>query len=299
MHKLDSQKHSAARRALIYIPFALLILLMTAFFGGGLLFLFYAFVSAAAFKSAMIFMIVAGAALILAGAGLGLVVAYKKYYAFYSKKIGRKLVDENNKTKRIVTSDSSDEKPLIKRLFTVSNIALALLALGSVFSIISAALGCINRANWVEAIGDYKESKGYYADIKDEPLEYEIEDTSNGKQPIRNIVIDASAIENEHRDKQIVVVYSKENAYTPKIKISGCKKFDDDFRVYPSKDGTVTIKIGKAPERDTALDKLLFFVFNDYRVEKQIIIPIPEKYRGIIEVSEYDIVVDNYNPLNY
>ncbi len=299
MHKLDSQKQSAAKSALIYVPFVLLIILMTAFFAGGLLLLFYAFVSVAAFKSAMIFLIVAGAAFILAGAGLGLVVAYKKYYAFYVKKTGRKLVEESDKTKKVVTSDSSDEKPFVKRLLTVPNIALALLALGSVFSIISAALGCINRSNWVDAIGEYKESKGYYADIKDEPLEYEIDDTSNGKQPIRKIVIDASAVANQHRDKQIVVVYTKEDAYTPKIKISGCKKFDDDFRVFPSKDGIVTIKIGKAPERDTALDRLLFFVFNDYRVEKQIIITIPEKYKDVIEVSEYDIIVDNYNPLDY
>lgn len=294
MHKITADKNSFGKKLLMNIPFILLIALMIAGFGGGLLLLFYSIVSLVAFKSAMIFLIVAGAAAILCGIGLGLILAYKKYYAFYTKKMGWEIVEKNNNTAKIKTSDSSNEKPLIKRLLTIPNIALALLALGSIFAIISAALGCINRDNWVAAIGDYRISKGYYADIKDEPLEYLINDTSNGKQPIDKVIVDLT--NNEFRNKQIVVVYTKEKSFTPKIKISGLKKFDSDYKVFPSKDGTITITIGEAPKRDSALDKLLFFVFNDYNIERQIIITIPEDYKDKIKVDYYDIIVDDYEP---
>ena len=69
-----------------------MVALMVAFFGAGLLLFFYSWVSVAAFNSAMIYLIVAGASAICVGLGLILIPVYQKYYAFYNKKMGWKFV---------------------------------------------------------------------------------------------------------------------------------------------------------------------------------------------------------------
>lgn len=290
MKRIPTQENSIGKRILINIPFVLIVAFIIAAFGGGALLLFYSFVSLAAFNSAMIFLILFGAAAILVGAGLALIVAYKKYYAFYNKKMGWKFVEEENKRERTVTDMNNDT---IKKLFTLPNISLAFLALGSLFAIISAALGCINRQNWVDAIGGFKENLGYYADVKYvSNLQYPINGFEQDAAPINKIVVDDSSVTYEPRKKEIVIIYTEEDNFTPYIYISGYQKFDGDFEVYRAKDGTLTIHVSDVPKRDQTIEKLLFFVFNDYTVEKQIIIKIPSTHRDLIEIPTGAMILE-------
>ena len=91
MKRIATQKNGFWKRVAINVPFVLMIALMIALFGGGLLLIFYSIASLFAFKSSMIFLILAGAGLIAIGAGLGLIVAYKKYFEFYNKKMGNSI----------------------------------------------------------------------------------------------------------------------------------------------------------------------------------------------------------------
>lgn len=302
MKRIATQKNSFGKRLLINIPFVLLVALMIAFFGGGALLLFYAFVCVAAFKSAMIFLILFGSAAILVGAGLALVTAFKKYYAFYNKKMGWTFADTKHSKGDCQTplkTASSPQKTVtennstaarIKKFCTLPNISLVLLAFGSVLAIISAALGCINRENWVEAIGGFKENLGYYADVNYAHTEYYI--NSDGAQPIGKITVDRSKVTDPNRKKTVTVIYTEEKNFTPYIAVDGYQKFDGDFKVLRSADGTLKISIGNAPKKSKTIERLLFFVFNDYSTEKQIVIRVPSEYRHTIDVSECDIVLE-------
>lgn len=281
MKRIPTQKNGFWKRVFINIPFILLVAMMIACFGGALLLIFYSIVTAVAFGSAMIYLIVAGAGTILLGIGLLLITAYQKYFAFYNKKMGWKYIKNENKPEKTVTYANKPALETVKKYLTVTNVGIGILALGSIFAIISAALGSIDRANWVEAIGGFREERGYYTDVRNEPVSFNIADVSE-----INIVPSPSS----DRTKDIVVIYTNLPTRQGKAEISGYKKFDGDFNV-AFKAPTVTISISEAPKRTGTLDKLLFFVFDDYIAEKQINIYIPYVERENVTVSQVDRVL--------
>lgn len=288
MKRIATQKNGFWKRVLINIPFILLIALMIGCFGGGLLLCFYSIVTVIAFNSAMIYLIVAGAGAILIGIGLCLIKAYRRYFAFYNKKMGWKYVETQNKPEKTVTYTDKSFAKSLKKYLTVTNVGIAILALGSVFTIISAALGSIDRANWVSAIGGFKEERGYYTDVRNEPVAFSIEGSTANQNKINAIEILQSS--SDGRRKEIYVVYTKLPQRQGRIEIKGYKKFEGDFGVSRKSavgGDTVTVGVGEAPTLTEPLDKLLFFVFDDYIAEKQIYIYIPE-----IEKDNINIIAD-------
>ncbi|MCM1306289.1 MAG: hypothetical protein NC037_00780 [Bacteroides sp.] len=281
MKRIPAPKNALLKKVIMNVPFVLLITLMTACFGGGLLFAFYSVVSVIAFKSAMIYLIVAGASAILIGIGLSLISAYKKYFAFYGKKIGGKYVDNDQKKEKTVTYADKPVSEIFKKYFTVTNIGIAILALGSVFAIISAALGSIDRANWVSAIGGFKEERGYYTDIKkvDTPTILVNQNTVN---------ISIVQPESNTRKKLLIVIYTKNDYRQSGVTVEGYTRFYDDMNISRSTDGTnenVIVNVGEPPEVKDALGKLLFFMFNDYNAERRIYVYIPYYMRNDGKVS--------------
>jgi len=303
MKRIPTQKNSFIKRLLINLPFVAMVLCMIAAFGGSLLFLFYTIVTAIAFKSAMVSLIVLGAALILLGIGLLLIPAFKKYYDFYNKKMGWQYVLSEKEQARLEKKQNAEteaenktvvgaRKISLKKIFSLSNISIAFLALGSVFSVISAALGCIDRDEWVKTVGAYRVEKGYYADVRNEPVRYFLPDEN-----IKEIVVDCSKSPELADRKKVVVNYFDYNEETMNdwgyMSIGGYKKFADDFTVSINRtEGVITISIGVPPKRDSALDKLLFFVFNDYNAEKQIFISIPSDYKDLIDIVCFTAIAD-------
>lgn len=282
--RIATQKNGFWKRVFINIPFILLVIIIMACFAAGLVLLFYSAVSGVAFKSAMIVLIVLGASLILIGSGLGFIIVYQKYYAFYNKRMGWRF--EDDKPERTVTY--TDRQLTIKKIFSLSNISLAFLALGAVFVIISAGLGSINRDNWVKSVGTFRATRGYYSDVRNEPIEFDINGVTSEQRPITEVAV---VYPEEKTKKRIILAYVKDPSKASYVKVEGYKKFKDDFTCSRSNDGKITVHIGAPPEHNSTLDRLLFFIYNDYAVERQIIIYVPYGYKDRVAVPDADEVI--------
>lgn len=290
MKRIPTLKNGFWKKFAMNIPFVLLITLMTACFGGGLFLAFYSIVSVVAFKSAMIYLIVAGASAILLGIGLCLITAYQKYFAFYSKKMGGKYISRDKKREKTVTYANKPALESVKKFLTVSNVGIAILALGSVFAIISAALGSIDRANWVNAIGGFKEERGYYTDIR--KVESPTVPVSN--QNALNVSIVQP--ESNTRKKFIIVVYTKNDYRQSGVTVEGYTRFNDDMNISQAVSGTnktLIVNVGEPPKVSDSLGKLLFFMFNDYNAERQIFIYIPYYMRDSESIT-VDVTPNRY-----
>ena len=109
MKRIATQKNGFWKRVGINIPFVLMIAAMVALFSGCLLMWFYAIASLFAFKSSMIFLILAGAGTLCLGLGLALIPAYKKYYDFYNKKMGWEFPDKPKKEEKTTVDDDNQD----------------------------------------------------------------------------------------------------------------------------------------------------------------------------------------------
>ena len=288
MKRIPTPKNGFWKKAAMNIPFVLLIALMIAFFGGGLLLMFYSIVSVIAFNSAMIYLIVAGAGAILVGLGLCLITAYQKYFVFYSKKMGRKYIADDKKREKTVTYTNKPAAATIKKYLTVTNVGLAILALGSIFAIISAALGSIDRANWVDAIGGFKDEHGYFADIQPAAASLSTDQ--------KTINVSIRQPESNNRKKKVIVIYTKTKDRQHFVSAESYIRFHDDVKYSKTIDGTndtLIVDIGEPPEVSDSLGKLLFFVFNDYNAERQIRVYIPYNLRDSENIS-VDCTADRY-----
>ena len=146
MKRISTQKNSFLKRLIINIPFVLIVALMAVCFLGGAVLFIYSVVTAVAFHSAMISLLLVGAGLILIGCGVALISAFKKYYAFYDLKMGWVYPDRPSPAEKAPAKDATStsfKKPL-KAYFSLSTISIVALAIGSLFTIISAALGCVD-----------------------------------------------------------------------------------------------------------------------------------------------------------
>ena len=265
MKRIATQKNGFWKRVGINIPFVLMIAAMVALFSGCLLMWFYAIASLFAFKSSMIFLILAGAGTLCLGLGLALIPAYKKYYDFYNKKMGWEFPDKPEKEEKTTVDDG---KKSFKDYFTLSNISLAIIALGAVFTIISAALGCINRDTWVDATSSFMKESGYMT----EPTH------------IQNF-----------KDKQAVIIYvgTESPDKLGFVTYDYYIKYENQIVKTRTKDGVITLTETPAPKLDdTAIKKIFFFMFKDFDVEKQVLIYLPEDTREGAP-NEIKIIGDN------
>lgn len=282
MKRIGTRKNSFLKRLLINIPFVLIVALIAAcFFAGGTL-IFYCVVTAVAFHSAMISLVTLGAGFILVGAGLGLIIAFRRYHDFYDKQMGWEYPDRKDKDESVdkPVTEVSSQKPL-KSYFSLSNISLAILAVGAVFTIISAALGCINRDNWLAAVGPYREARGYYADVKLVNYPVFIEDSAT-----HSYIVDT--VELELLTKEAVIVYTDDSDKLGKITAKAYLSYEHQVDFYLS-GRTYRVVENPAPEPvNDALDKLLFFaddVLKSVSSEKQIVIYVPYALKGKLEIK--------------
>lgn len=270
MKRIATQKNGFWKRVGINIPFVLMIAAMVALFSGCLLMWFYAIASLFAFKSSMIFLILAGTGTLCLGIGLALIPAYKKYYDFYNKKMGWEFPDKPKKEEKTTVDDG---KKSFKDYFTLSNISLAIIALGAVFTIISAALGCINRDKWVEDTSSFMKESGFYNQVEHRQMKDSVQAQNAGDKNISTIVIDFN-------DKQAIIIYTSDSDKKGFIVYDYYVKYDDQISRARSKDGVITLYEKPAPKRDdTTIKKIFFFMFKDFDVEKQVLIYLPEDAR--------------------
>lgn len=288
MKRISTKKNSFIKRLLINIPFVLIVTLTAACFFGGAILIFYCFVTAAAFHSAMISLILVGAGLILIGAGLGLILAFKRYYAFYDKQMGWEYPDR--KPQEEVTTVYG-KKPL-KAYFSLSNIALAFLLFGAIFTIISAALGCINRDNWVDAIRPYREEHGYYGDVQKIAPSFSVEDSSTHEYTLENIDIDLIS-------KQVVVIFTDDRDKLGLLTVEAYISYKEQLTFAHDSQPITYFSISETPQPETpetTLDKLLFFaedVLRSVPSEKQVKVYLPLALKDKVTINgEYIIAKD-------
>jgi len=276
MKRIATQDNSIQKRILINIPFVLLILIMLIFFGGSILFLMYSIIFGVAFKSAMISLIIASAGLISLAIGLGAILLYKKYYDFYNKKMGWQIPTsiEEKQASNVVRNS-------IKEYLTIPNVALAILALGCLFAIISATLGAMQRDNWVDATKSYKEQNGFYEDIQYQEHKYEIESPTPGIDNINTISI-------KTLEKTVFIKYSDEEDF---ITVQNYIQFKNQITISRTSDGIINIEEHEITTNNTSLEKMLFFVFKDYKAEKQIVIVIPNSEKDNIKIVDSDYII--------
>lgn len=223
---------------------------MVALFSGCLLMWFYAIASLFAFKSSMIFLILAGSGTLCLGLGLALIPAYKKYYDFYNKKMGWEFPDKPKKEEKTTVDDG---KKSFKDYFTLSNISLAIIALGAVFTIISAALGCINRDTWVDATSSFMKESGFYNQVEHRQMKDSVQAQNAGDKNISTINID-------FKDKQAIIIYTSDSDKKGFIVYDYYVKYDDQISRARSKDGVITLYAARAEARrhDDKKDILLY-----------------------------------------
>lgn len=260
------------KRFFINIPFVLIVALTVFFFGAGALLCMYSIIIAVAWKSAMAYLIIAGGGALCIAAALGLIVAFKKYHKFYEKKMGLYQAPAP------ATKTYKEKK--LKDYFTLSNCALAIALLGSVLTVVSAFLGAIERQSWVDAKADYMQSNGYYADIRTMSLDYPVDGITG--TAIEKININLT-------NKNAVVIYkTKKSGF---ISIEGYETYVNQIACsYNFNTGEISIAENEKPNLDGALEKLLFFVFDEYAAEGQIRIYIPSDYKDIITINGEHIV---------
>lgn len=277
-NKIDPSQHGFWERFLINIPFVLIVIFIVACLGCGALLLFYSFVSVAAFKSAMIFLIVFGGSMFALGAGLVLIHAFRKFHIYYEKKMDI-FQAEQLKTK-------SEEKKTIADYLTLSNISYGFMVVGCVLCLISALLGCTNRDKWLEATTSFIEDNGYYADVKTFDIEYYVFDTNTFDFEVEEVNIDFA-------DKKAFIVYTYDDDKQGRICVSTYVHYPNQISASLSSDHKkFTIKDNPAPEiKDSALNKLLFFVFDDNYFENQVKIYIPADYKD-------EVLINDINPGN-
>lgn len=286
MKRIENHKNGFWKKVGVGFPFGLMIAAMIVLFAGCLLMLFYAIASLAAFKSSMIFLILAGAGALCLGVGLALIPAYKKYGVFFNKKMGW---DEQNKPKKEDKTTVNDGKKSFKDFITLPNISLAIIAVGAIFTIISAALGAINRDAWVEQTAPFMKESGYMSEpLHITNLKDALHGQSVGDKPVSTIQID-------FKEKQAVIIYVGTES-PDKLGFATYDyyiKYDNQIVKTRTKDGVITLTETPTPRYDdTAIKKIFFFMFKDFSVEKQVKIYLPQdtKKGG---VNEIEIIGDN------
>ncbi len=267
--KTTQQKPQSLQKIALCIPFALIVTVIVACIGAGAIALFYAFVCTVAFKSAMISLLLFGGSFVLVGIGLLMIDVFKKYRKFYQKKMGA----------------TQDEKPPVnqpskktfKDYLTYENVCYAILLVGTILCIISAALGAIERDKWLSETEQYFNQVGFYNQSKTLNLSYNVEGLSSSEDSIQEIILDL--------DNKVAVVKYDDNA-GDLITIYGYTSYEGQINVL-TLDNHRQIKIceGEAPSYEGALEKLMFFLWTDSATERQIVITIPSEYQGAITIN--------------
>ena len=259
----DPTRHSFKER-LLPLPLFLLMTLAVLLMLGGALFFMYSIIIVVALNSAMAFLLIFAAGTICVGLGilsLNGFFSYKKYYKNHIQGISYSSPKTDTKDKTF------------KDYLTLQNISLAILLVGAICAIVSAALGAMNRDKWVQAISSYMKQNGYYSDINYREIRYSAE----GESGINSIVIDLNG-------KNAVVIYSEEESKQSFVIINGYEKYENQIALSKT-NGVLKVSEGQQPALNGALEKLLFFMFDENKIESQIKIYIPVTKKDAIKIE--------------
>ncbi len=254
--------------ALRVIPFVFISLGAIAFLGGGALAFIYSIATYVAFKSAMVFVILFGCAFLFVGIGLLFVETFKNYKKHFDHKLKDEIIEEQHKT--VITKK--------KAFVTFQNICFGIMIVGAIFVIVSAGLGVTSVDNWKNATASFYSQNGYYPETKSYEIAY---DSTNPDRSIENIVLDL-------KTKNVVIIYTEDYLLTVK-----------GYETYPSQiavaygGGTVRIWENPAPSADSALKRMLGFMFDENEAEAQIRVYIPYDIKDRVTITGEYVIAKN------
>ena len=269
MKKVENPTRERILAILMPLPLVLTMAFAVAFLLGAPLFFAYSVALTVALKSAMAFLIVFATSLISLGFGLLLLHGFFVYKKYYEQK-------KNNLTP--AKAPKAQTEKTFKDFLTVQNLALVFLLVGAACAIVSAALGAINREKWVKTVSPYMQQNGYYADVEYREYRYATSQTDG----VQQIHVDLDG-------KQAVVIYTEDAQRQDFVFVCGYEKYVSQLKV--SKNGdTLTIAEGERPSLDGALEKMLFFMFDENKIENQVKIYVPKVLKDTIQIDGEYIV---------
>ena len=241
-----------------------------------------------AFSSAMVALVIFGLALLMA--------AFCVALANVAKKLIQRFLLVPNDNEHIANTYRT--KKDISSIFSLSNIALAIMALGAVFIIISAALGCTDRANWVKVTGPYRDAHGYNQNgtLKSD-LKYTVAKDGGGMYMGADFFLTEDAplkIKLNLRTKRVLIDFDKDNdpGY---ISLEFYTNYKDQIAVSPKKSQNVLLLTeAPKPEREDSTAELMLGlsdILHSNLSERTIVIHLNEIYRGLVTVEggKYDM----------
>ena len=267
MQKKDSNTQNIKEKLLplpLFVTMALFVLLSL----GGLLFFAYSIALVVAMHSAMVFLIAFATAFISEGLGalsLHGFFAYKKYY-------------KNRISGFKPQPEAQAKEKTFKDYLTIQNVSLVLLLVGAVFAIASAALGALSRDKWIKAVSPYMSSHDYYADVEYRNYRY----TATQTDGVKSIEIDLDG-------KTAVVIYTDDAQYQGFVTVSGYEKYNNQISIKLNGEH-LEIREGEKPNLDGSLERMLFFMFDENKIEKQIKIYVPLSLKDSVEIDGEYIV---------
>jgi len=240
----------------------LLSILITCFIAGFLLLAIYSIILTIATSSAMIFFIVFGAAV------FSLALAFN---LFFSIQAVRKIADkaplfQAQAPKNAIQNSQNIKNTKNKFDEIVQIVAFITIIVAVVSIVISAALGSTSSKNWTNELASYRESNGYYS--------------SNQKLDLCFAASQNSISIN--LDTKFAVVIYDENA--TEIKIDFYNQFSGQLQISQTS-GSLLITENPSPKLDSAIEKMLFFVFTPTKNTQQIKIYIPAILQNSIVIE--------------
>ncbi len=284
MKRISTVHNGVIKRILINIPFVLIVLLIAACFAAALLLAIYTVVTGIAFGSAMICLILLGCALLLTGGGLLLILVFKRYYAFYDKRMGWVYPDRQTSEPQTKTY-----KKTWRDIFSVQNVSLGFVAVGAVCVIASAALGCITPSKWQDAISPYMVRRGLYS--QSQVLDYRmLIPSSTSGDPLHTLELDLF-------EKEAVIIYNTDEDKKDYVVVEGFVEWNGQLEFSRTDDKMRIAEQRRSPaEGKSGVDKMLFFLEDlAYKrpAKMQLKIYIPEFYRQLITIEGEHIVAKN------
>lgn len=243
-----------------------------------------------AFHSAMIGLLLFGVALLLSGICVFLV-------AIAVKILRRHLLTSDKHAHSAIKK--SDMQLRLEKIFSFSNVTLALLAVGAVLIFASAGLGCTDRDNWIDAMSDYREDHGYYANgVLHATVKYSVGKDGGGISNGPEFYLtesDPLRVELQLINKRVMVVFDSE-ADTGWIKVSSFNNYYNQIAIVNySERNTLLIAESPTHKHNDATARLILGMsdaLHDNLTENTVVITLNKIYKGLVTVEggDYEIV---------
>ncbi len=281
---MDLKTKTNLQKTKYLLPASLLIFIAIIMFGGAVLMNVYSYVTVSAMHSPMIFFTLFASSFILFGIGLAcsdatntLIKKYKNRFV-RSEKSEPKITVKEKKSNNIINKFEA-----VKKYITISNAYLLIIVLGAIFAVVSVSLGSTKSLNWNVEKRAYMAENGYYQNPQYFNLEY---------QPTLSAYEFDKININLNTKNAVVIYFTPANEADNKITVSGYFSYEQQIGA-TKQSNTLSLIENPSPLLNRAKEKMLFFMFEENVLEKQIKLHIPLSEKDNITISGNYVIAKN------